>query len=267
MKKYLSIIKISLAQELAYKLNFIVWRIRNIIQILVFFFLWTSVFADSYKNLFGYSKEMIVAYTFLLIFIRALVLSSKSTDASGHISNGDLSNYLIKPISYFKYLITRDISTKLLNITCSFFEIIILLFILRPNIYLQTNPVNLILFLISIFIAMFIFFNIVMIANSVSFWVPELGWGAHFLILVVMVEFLSGAFFPLDVFPNIVLNLLKLTPFPYLVFVPIKIYLTESNIVENLVSIVVGGTWSVVLWFLMNNIWSKGLKRYEAVGR
>jgi ABC-2 type transport system permease protein len=194
-------------------------------------------------------------------------MSTKSNDVSGYISSGDLSNYLLKPISFFKYIITRDVSTKILNIVFSFVEITILYIILRPNIYIQTNIYQLFLFVLTLFIAASIFFSIMMISSCAPFWVPEIGWGVQFLVTVIFVEFLSGAFFPLDVFPSPLLEFLKLTPFPYLVFIPIKTYLGNISAFENIKNIFIGTLWSIILWLIMNKVWRKGLKIYEAVGR
>lgn len=273
MQKYFSVFKISLAQEFVYKLNFFMWRLRNMIQILVFFFLWSSVFQGQQNNAgvevsyFGYTQSSIVAYTFLLILIRSIVMATKANDVSGYISSGELSNYLLKPISFFKYLLSRDVSVKFLNITFSFVEITILYFILKPNLFIQTDPYQIFLFVLSLLIATFIFFSIMMLASSAPFWVPEMGWGVQFLVTVIFVEFLSGAFFPLDVFPKPLFEFLKLTPFPYLVFIPIKTYLGDLSLMENLKNLVIGGFWALILWQIMNKVWKKGLKIYEAVGR
>jgi len=267
MSKYLQILKISFQQEFTYRLNFIMWRVRNVIQILVFFFLWSSVFAVQGSNYFGYDKEKIIAYAFLLIFVRAIVMSSRSVDVAGIISNGELSNLLIKPVNFFKYWITRDISSKSLNIIFSIFEIVILFLILKPNIFIQTNFFQIILFIISLLIAALIFFCIAMLTSFIPFWIPEVSWGAQFLVIVVFVEFLSGAFFPLDVFPETVFKILRFTPFPHLIFVPIKTYLGVESLSTTFVSLSIGLTWSLILWILMKRVWQKGLKIYEAVGR
>jgi ABC-2 type transport system permease protein len=267
MSKYLQILKISFQQEFTYRLNFIMWRVRNVIQILVFFFLWSSVFSVQGSNYFGYDKEKIIAYAFLLIFVRAIVMSSRSVDVAGIISNGELSNLLIKPVNFFKYWITRDISSKSLNIIFSIFEIVILFLILKPNIFIQTNFFQIILFIISLLIAALIFFCIAMLTSFIPFWIPEVSWGAQFLVIVVFVEFLSGAFFPLDVFPEAVFKILRFTPFPHLIFVPIKTYLGVESLSTTLGSLSIGLVWSLILWILMKRVWQKGLKIYEAVGR
>ncbi len=242
------------------------WRVRNIIQILIFFFLWDSVFRDHHQIIFGYSKEKILTYAFLLLFVRAFVMSSRSNDAAGQIANGDLSNLLLKPLNFFKYWLTRDLASKFLNLIFSSFEIAILFFLLRPDIFIQFNLLNWLYFVLATLIAIFIFFNILMLTNFVPFWAPETAWGAQFLIIVIITEFLSGAFFPLDVFPEVVFDILKFTPFPYLIYVPIKIYL-GADISFIIQSFAISVFWSIALWKITNLVYQKGLKVYEGVGR
>lgn len=267
MNKYTSIFRISFSQEFAYKLNFIMWRLRNVLQIVVFFSLWSAVFYfNKETTILGYTLEKIVAYTFMLMVVRSVVLSNRITDISGHISNGDLSNYLLRPINYFKYWITRDLSSKFLNLAFSAFEVLILFIILKPNLFVQTDPLTILLFLISLVTAVFIYFNIIMITNCVPFWIPEINWGSMFLVNM-LVEFLSGSYFPLDVFPVQIANFVKLTPFPYLVYIPIKIYIGQASVLDNVKDLIVGIVWAFVLFLLMRKIWNRGLKEYEGVGK
>jgi len=147
MKKFLSIFRISFQQEFAYKLNFVMWRIRNVMQILVFFFLWNAVFENRTGDLLGYNKEKILTYAFMLLVIRAITLSSRSVDVSGQISRGELSNFLVKPVNFFKYWITRDLSSKFLNIIFSLLEITLLLIFLKPNLFFQTSFLYVVFFI------------------------------------------------------------------------------------------------------------------------
>lgn len=265
--KYWSIFKTSIAQEFAYRLNFLFWRVRNIIQILIFFFLWDAVFLGKNTQIFGYNKPQIFTYAFVLIVVRALVFSIRSNDVAGQIANGELSNMLLKPVNYFKYWLTRDLVYKFLNLFFGTFEATILIIILKPNIYIQTNPVYLFGFAVSLLIAIFLYFIISMTTSFAPFWVPEVSWGAQFLVMIVISEFLSGASFPLDIFPGVVYKILMLTPFPYLIFAPIKIYLGSFGYSMMIQSIVVGLVWCLLLWKMSLSIWRKGLKIYEGVGR
>lgn len=267
LNKYLSIFKISLSHEFAYGVSFLMWRLRNIIQILIFLFLWTAVFQGRNQEVFGYNLSKILTYAFLLVVMRSLVLSSKSNDVAGIISSGDLSNLLLKPVNFFKYWLTRDLSTKVINILFSVVEIFILFLIFKPELYLQTNPVYISLFLIQVIVAILIFFCLMMITSFVPFWVPELGWGAQFFVIAISVELLSGALFPLDIFPSAFFNFLRFTPIPYLIYVPIKTYLGSFDINFVFQGILISILWLIILYKLMISIWQKGLKVYEGVGR
>lgn len=229
MKKYLSVFKISFAQEFAYRINFILWRLRNVFQIFLIFFLWDTVFTESGRVVFGYDRSKILTYVFGVMIVRALVLSARAVDVAGDIARGEIINYLLKPISYFKFWFTRDISSKALNISFASFEFLLLFIILKPPFFFQTDPVALLAFLVSVILAILIYFNLLFIVSAVPFWAPEMGWGSHFLVTVIIIEFLSGSLFPIDILPSGIQNFLRLTPFPYLIFYPIQVYLGKVS--------------------------------------
>ena len=267
MKKYLSIFKISFAQELAYRANFIMWRVRNVLQILLVFFLWSTVFTNPQTELFGYNRDKILTYVFGIFILRALILSSRAAEIAGEISRGDLTNYLLKPINYIKYWFTRDISSKILNLSFATVEIAVLYFILKPTFFIQTNPLQIFLFLVSLLFAIVMFFGLSVLSNFVTFWLPEGGWGAQFLFVVIFTEFLSGAVFPIDILPEAIQSVLYALPFPYLMFFPLQVYLGKLSMGATLQSLLISGIWMVVMIFAMSQVWARGIKRYSAIGR
>jgi len=242
------------------------WRVRNVLQLFLVFFLWDAVFQNRSIEIFGYNKSRILTYVFALLIVKALVLSAKATSVAGEISEGKLSFFLLKPINYFRYWLARDLSSKALNLSFAVFETFILFLILKPPFFLQTNIVSLLSFVVSILLAIFIYFVIVFIVSFIPFWAPEVSWGGHFLVTVVLVEFLSGALFPLDVLPETLQKFLYLTPFPYLIFFPLQIYLGKITGVALFKGMLIGVFWAFILYFVMNKLWRKGLKVYEGHG-
>lgn len=267
MKKYLSIFRISLEQEFAYRINFVMWRVRNVIQIFIVFFLWDTIFSDSSRVVFGYDRAKILTYIFGLLIVKAFVLSARGVDVAGEIADGRLTNYLLKPISYFKYWLARDLSSKTLNLIFATLEASLLFLLLKPPFFLQTDPLLIFGFLVAVALAVFLFFTALFITSFVPFWYPEIAWGAQFLFMFIFTEFLSGAIFPLDILPLPIQNALYLTPFPYLIFFPLQIYLGKISFPLMLKGLMVGVFWSAVLWFSMRSLWTKGLKAYRAEGR
>jgi ABC-2 type transport system permease protein len=267
MKKYLQVFKISFQEEFAYKLNFVMWRIRNVFQIFLTFFLWSTIFANPQTVIFGYDRSKILTYVFGIMIVRALVMSARAADISSDIAQGDLSNYLLKPMTYFKYWFTRDISSKALNLIFAAVEFALLFMILQPPFYFQINLLILFLFFVSIVLAVFIYFFILILVSSLTFWAPELSWGGHFLITIVVVEALSGALFPINILPTTFQYIVMATPFPYLIYFPVQVYLGNITGQAILGGLMIASAWCGILWFAMNFIWQKGLKAYESTGR
>lgn len=267
MNKYLQAARVSLRQEIAYPMNFIMWRFRNVIQILLVYFLWNAAFSTPGRVIYGYDREKILTYIFGIIIVRAFVLSSKTSEVSGEISRGELSNSLVKPINYFKYWLSRDLASKALNLAFAAVEIVFLVWLFRVSVFYQTNPAQLALFVFSVIIAILTFTTFLFIVSTVSFWMPEMSWAAQFLLSIVVVEFLSGALFPLDILPRTFQTIINLTPFPYLVFFPLQIYLGKIQSSLVIQGLVTGSVWLLILYMLLKYIWSKGLKNYEAYGR
>lgn len=229
------------------------------------YFLWHSVFSSN-TTVFGYSKEQMMAYVFLVLLVTSFIMSAPSNDnVGGEISNGTLNNFLIKPIGYLRYWLTRDWASKLLNMLFAVFEFTLLYFLFRPQIYFSNSPIQLVLGIMLAVISALIYYLLTKLAVSVAFWTPESTWGFMFIILVLM-EVLAGSIFPLDLLPKPVMTFLQFTPFPYMIYYPIAILIGKIDIVSAsrifLQSVVILGFWYVVAM----KVWKKGLKNYAAVG-
>ena len=267
MRKYISILNISLKQEVVYKVNFIMWRVRNIFQIILVFFIWDTVFSNIEGELFGYDRAKMLTYVFLILLVRAITLSTKAIDVAGEISRGELNNYLARPLNYIYYWLSRDFSTKILNLIFAIVETTVLYAIIRPPFFLQTGILELTLFFVSLALSALLYFFITFLVSMIPFWVPEAALGFHFVFTLVFGNFFSGAFFPIDVLPQIFQKIISLTPFPYLVFYPIQIYLGNISGFEALKILGIIIVWIMISLFVLSKVWKNGLKVYGAYGR
>lgn len=265
MIKYFSVFKTSWQAECTYRLNFILWRVRNIFRLLMTYYLWQAAFITG-SLVLGYTQAEITSYIFLVLVVQATVLSAPSAENIGsEISDGSLSNYLVKPIDYRLYWFTRDLASKVLNITFSLIEVGSLFLILRPEIAMNTSPQTIILTIAACIVSIIMLFFLRTTAIFISFWVPEFTWGISFLILV-MIETLAGGIFPLDVLPQAARNILNFTPFPYLIYNPISIFLGKVTDLQAVAIIGQGVSVAIVLAVLNQYMWKKGLKTFSAYG-
>jgi ABC-2 type transport system permease protein len=139
--------------------------------------------------------------------------------------------------------------------------------ILKPPFFVQANPLYLGSFIVSVILGILIYFMIALLTGFVPFWSPTATWGASFIVNTILVEYLSGALFPLDILPQYIQTVLSYTPFPYMLFFPIEIYLGKISVFGIIKAIAVSGVWVVCLWIIVNAVWKKGLKTYEAYGK
>lgn len=264
--KYIQTIKTSWENGFVYRLNFIMWRVRSVIQILVVYFLWLAIFKGG-GTIASYEKQTMLTYILGTAILRSFVLASRSQDIGSEIASGDLSNFLVKPLNYFGNWMSRDLADKALNFIFVVIELSLLILILKPTLLIQTQFVYLGLFFIAGILAMLIYFFLSFLISAITFWYPEYnGWPARFLSFV-LIEFLSGGLFPLDIFPEFAYRVLRILPPAYFLFYPMQIYLGRLNLPEVLSVFSVMLFWLAALVIVSRLVWSQGLKIYGAYGR
>lgn len=263
MKKYYLIVQNTINEYLAYALNFVMWRTRVILRLLVVYFLWSAIFSQN-KTVLGYQQNEILTYILLVPLISSIITGSKS-DIGAEINHGNLSNYLLKPLSSFKYWFTKDLADKMLNICFSLVEIVFLYVLLKPDLFLQTDPLNIIFFAICLLLSMILFFFINNSLGFLAFWTTDY-WGPRFLILVVQ-EFLAGGMFPLDILPKPLFTFSLVTPFPYLAYFPLSVYLGKHDWFFVAWGIIITIFWIIFFHQLSMLLWRRGLIKFSAEGR
>jgi len=263
-KKYLAIIKISLLSVMAYRLSFLMWRIRTIFTFLTIFYFWSSVIPQN-NSLFGYSHSQMLTYVFGITIIGIFVFSSSTNSVGEEINDGNLSNFLLKPINYFSYWLTQDLGDKIVNLAFTIIELLILFLLLRPPIFLQKDLVTILLTVFAGLIAAITYFFINMLMGFIAFWNPEI-WAPRFIFFVLL-GFFAGQYFPLDILPKPVFEFFQLLPFAYLLYFPVKVYLGQLVFGQVVQGFAVGIGWSIVIFFIMIFVWKRGLRSYSAQGR
>ena len=263
MRKYLLVSKNTWLEIFSHRLNFVFWRVRHVIQLLIMYFLWEAVFFGR-QELFGYSRDLMLTYILGTQIVYAIVMTTRTQEVAGNINKGELSNFLIKPIGYFRYWFFRDLGDKIMNIIFSTVELSLIFLLLKPPVLVQFNPYLLLLALISIAFAISLNFLISCILSMIGFWSAEI-WAPRFIFFTLL-TFFTGGLFPLDIFPKPVFEFFMLLPFAYLQYFTIKIYLGQLQFLEILKGLFIALSWMILFFVFLKIIWKKGLKLYTAAG-
>ena len=239
------------------------WRLRTLLQLLTVYFLWVALIPSG-QSLFGYSHTQMLTYVIGTSVISAIVFSTRTHEIGENINSGNLSSMLLKPMSYFGYWLSRDIGDKIMNLVFSVGELCAFFVLIRPPLFFQSDLYLLFYAVLAIILAIVLQFVIGCILGLIGFWSPEV-WAPRF-IFFILIQFFSGSFFPLDVFPKPLYDLFALLPFPYLLFFPLKIYLGKLSFAEIINGAIVEILWIGILSYFCFFVWKKGLRIYTAYG-
>jgi ABC-2 type transport system permease protein len=260
MRKYLQVFSVTVKEYFAYRLNFVLWRVRSVMNLIVTYFLWNAILAN--RNSFGsYGKNNLLSYIIFVNLIVTFVMGTRTAEIAGEINNGNIINLLLKPIDFFKYYLFRDLADKAVNIFFAIGEIT--LFVILFKVPLVT-PQNLGLFFLLFVSGTLISFYINLMLSFIGFWTTEV-WAPRFVFFMI-VSFLSGAYFPLDLLPATVYKLFLLTPFPYLYYLPAKILVGKLD-TDILWEIAMSFIWIFLISQLTRLMWSKGNRNFSFWGR
>ncbi len=263
MKKYLIIAYLGIKQVFVYRLSFFLWRIRNIFAIVFVYFLWNSIMIHR-TQLFSYSHETLITYILAINLISSFIMGTRTSEIANDILSGDIANDFLKPISYFKYALSKEIADKGINFFFSVIEVVTLILIFKPSILIQTNLLNYLFFIIALVLGVVISFFISLCLSCLAFWSNDI-WAPRF-IYITITTMLAGSFFPLDILPKFLYNLLLLTPFPYLMYLPTKIFVNGIS-PQLIFPVVMAVIWAGIMLFASGIIWKSGVKNYNAYGR
>ncbi len=263
MKKYWQIFRTTVDEYFVYRLNFTLWRFRVVLNLLLIYFLWTAVYLQN-REIFGYTKTMMLSYVLLMSILSDFVFSSRIHDLGGQILQGDIINLLLKPVSFFKFLISKEAADKVVNISFALCEVLLLILIFRPNLSAPPGIPEMILVVIHLVIGLILAFFISFSISLIAFWSAEI-WAPRF-IYFILVFTLAGNYFPLDILPKGIYTFLLFTPFPYFIFVPAQLYVkgfASYSIWQLGISIV----WIYLTYLFARFLWNKGIKEYSFYGR
>ncbi len=263
MKKYLAVFKISWSQELTYRFNFVMSRLRSIIILLLLYYVWTNL-SSATGRFAGYTREELLTYVFGINILRAVIFGSSSRQMAAEINDGTFSVYLIKPVNHFWYIFFREFAQRSIYFLTAIIEVVVLVFILKVNLFWLSSGKLLLLFLISMVGSLFLYYLLSYLVGLLAFWSRE-SMGPRFLFDWIL-EFASGAYFPLDILSRGFFVFFSILPFAYLIYFPAIIYLARVDFLGAFKIIAMQILWIIILGLFVNFVWHKGLKKYTGEG-
>ena len=226
---------------------------------LIQWILWYAIYITGGKTeITGLSYEQMLAYTWMSVLFSQVRGGNHDFALMEMIRSGSLSNYLLRPVSPVEFVYIRGVGEKLFVMT------VCLTIGLGLTLFTDLSAKNMIAAMGMALIGNIIHYQIGAIIATLAFL-----WEEAYSILMVknmIVQILSGELIPLNMFPEHLHWVWKITPFYLYVYGPTQYALGRWTDAQYLEALWIGVAWMIGLTFLIKLTWRLGIKRYLSLG-
>ncbi len=267
MRKYWHVINIGIQNTLVYRVNFLFRAVFGLIPLTATIFLWRTIYSGkpSGSGVAGYTLAQMTSYYLLVTIVDALTaVNEDDWQIAADIKDGNISQFLLKPIDYLAYRLCLFGTGRLIYTVVAVVPVTLFILLQRNFFVLPPDAATFGWFLLSTVMTALLQFFMSYTMALLAFWVLEV---STFIFILFAFEYIAGGhMFPLDILPPVLAQALQFTPFPYQMFFPVSIYLGQTSGPALWQGLAIQASWVGAALGLARFAWSRGIRKYAAVG-
>src|SRR5882672_5362401 len=155
MKKYLHVLNIGIQNNLTYRFNFLARTLFGLIPLIAVLYMWRTIYqGKGAGSMVGsYSLPEMVSYYLLATIVDALTaVNEDDWQIAADIKDGNISQFLLKPIDYLWFRLCLFISGRLTYLAMAALPLALFIFYWRQYFVLPADWTTLGFFLVSTFL-------------------------------------------------------------------------------------------------------------------
>jgi ABC-2 type transport system permease protein len=267
MKKYWHVIGIGLQSNLTYRFNYLTRTLFSFIPLFAMLSLWRTIYASNGATAEnnGFTQAQMIFYYMLVAVVDVFTaVNEDDWQIAADIREGNISQFLLKPVDYLWYRLCLFFSGRIAFIAMAIVPLAIFIFCFRIYFVTPVNGIAFAIFPVSLLLTALLQFFISYTMAMLAFWLLEI---STFIFILFAFEYLaSGHLFPLALLPSPLFHALLFTPFPYLLYFPISVYMGQIAGVDLWSGLAIQAAWVVLAYALARFMWTRGIKKYSAFG-
>lgn len=263
MQKYIIIIKTTWQRALMYRFSIFSYRVGEILENLALILMWSAIY-NGQGVVKGYNLNEMITYVLVGNLINVIVRSWLHGVVATDIMNGTLSQFLVKPIAYFRYIMAREVGRISLALFASVLSNVLIILLFTKIFIFNFNIYYLFLIFLMIILAFITELFFAYLVGLIAFWTDEID-GVYKTIDRIKRIF-SGGYFPINLLPVIFVQISFLLPFAYSFYIPTQLYLKKMDLITGVKGVGVQLIWIVLLYLIIKLVWKRGIRKYEGVG-
>lgn len=262
MTRYAALIRVGWLVDVQYRAAIVIWLILGIAQPVFTLAIWWGIAGDG--GVGGFGQADFAQYFFAVMLVNQVTNAWDVWYIDRWIREGEMNFRLARPLNPLHEAIADNIAYKGKTVTI-FVIVWVLIAAFWPAVRLPLEPGRLALAVVALVLGAAIRFLTSYVNGLLAFWttrataIAELHWGISL--------FLAGRIAPLSLLPPAVATVAGVLWFPYMIAFPAEV-LTGGITTTNAYLTGFGwqlfwlAAWIVAYYF----VWTRGLKRYGAVG-
>lgn len=240
-----------------YRLRSLVWILIPITNNSVLILFWAAA---------GNRSVTISTYYILMTLVGLITTSHTEYEvAEIDIKQGGLTNYLTKPISYFRIQLLSEIPYRILHGLYAFVLMGGFLFFIPGVLHITLNPIHIPLVILIFILGYLISFSFKMGIAYSAFWFKDSRGFFEFIMIIIII--FSGGIMPLPWYPQFMQTISNILPFAYFGYYPVIALQGSLSLFELVRLLLIQSTWFCVLYLFQRYLWNKGMKEYTAIGQ
>lgn len=264
MKKYYLIVKTEFQRQLTYRIENYAYRFANLFDILAILAVWTIGFQGG-NIIGGYTKSQMITYVlvgWLFVFIsRTYGFSDYVAD---DIFEGRISNFLVKPVSYLRYISVLSVARSSLSVFSALIMQSVIIAIFSKYIIFNADAIRVILILAMLACSYVIMLFSSILTGMIAFWTQRIT-GIDYTINMT-IRLLAGTYFPISLLPGVFLKIDKFFPFIYTLYYPANMFIGKIGNRDGAIGLGVEIIWIFIFYGIIKIMWKHGSKKFEGVG-
>jgi ABC-2 type transport system permease protein len=268
---YYEFSRIGFVNILAFRLRYYAGILTYLINVTVYYFIWSAVFraraatvaGASAATISGYDLSQILTYVAVGWIIRSLYWNTIDQEMAYEVIEGKIAMDFIKPVSIQWMWICRalgETAFRLIMLTALTSVAVAIIFPVK----MPASLMNFALFLVAVL-------GSIMLMAAINFMIGTCAIPLKSILALIrakywLLELLSGLLIPMSLFPSSIQKIAAWLPFQHIAFTPLQIYLGKLSGLAAGRALLTQWLWVAALLWLGHLWWSRATRKITIHG-
>lgn len=263
LRKYWEIAKVYMKAQLVWRTDVVFNMIFTITKILFAYLLWKMIFVGK-GTIMGFSFYSLMSYYIISSFLSQLDMSQRvSEEINERIRNGTFSKYMIVPVNVEGYFVAMEMGLVLFYFIFNLIAGVVWIGIFQIQFVFTKSMFVMICAILMIIIGMIFMVQLNYYLGLLT--LKYQGIGIFLMIKNNLVSLITGTIVPLALFPDIIVQVMRILPFYYITYLPSMLLVGYCQ-EEALQGVIIILAWCIALQVMIKYTWKNYIRKYDGVG-